>query len=147
MEEHFIDILLADDDKDDCYLFNEALRELKVDAKLTPLHDGEKLMSFLQKTEKLPDVLFLDLNMPRKNGFECLAEIKMNENLLSLPVIIFSTSFDRHIVEQLYEKGAQFYIRKPSEFNKLKKVIHNSLLLISNAEVLKTTPENFVLNS
>ncbi len=142
-----MNILLADDDMDDCHLFSEALGELPVTARLTPVHDGEKLMNFLEQAEELPDVLYLDLNMPRKNGFECLAEIRTNNRLQELPVIIFSTSFDKNIVSQLYSNGAQFYIRKPNDFTKLKNVIHSSLLLISDTEPIKTTPENFVLNS
>ena len=70
-------ILLADDDTDDCIFFKEALDELLLPTKLMTVHDGEQLMHLLaNESTELPDVLFLDLNMPRKNGFECLEEIK-----------------------------------------------------------------------
>lgn len=85
-----INILLADDDKDDCLFFKEALEELEVVAQLTLVADGQQLMHRLRSdTDRLPDVLFLDLNMPRINGMECLAEIKQSEKLRQLPVIIF----------------------------------------------------------
>lgn len=91
-------ILLADDDNDDCLLFKDALGDLPLATHLTIVRDGEQLMLLLNAKEELPDVLFLDLNMPRRNGFDCLSEIKENEKLRSLPVIIFSTSFDPDIV-------------------------------------------------
>lgn len=126
-----LNILLADDDTDDCIFFKEALEDLPLSTNLTAVHDGEQLMQLLTKeTNELPHVLFLDLNMPRKNGFECLSEIKLNKKLKQLPVIIFSTSFDQDVVNLLYKNGAQYFIRKPSEFSQLKKVIQQTLTLI-----------------
>lgn len=145
-----LQILLADDDLDDCLFFKEALEELALDVAFTAVHDGEQLMHLLTKNvevnnfEPLPYILFLDLNMPRKNGFECLNEIKKHSFLKNLPVIVFSTSYDEEKAHQLYKKGAQFYICKPSEFNQLKKVIHNTVLLVQ--QNLAPTEENFLLN-
>ena len=89
-----LNILLADDDTDDCIFFENALGELLLSTNLTTVHDGEQLMLLLTKnsTENF-DVLFLDLNMPRKNGITCLDEIKHTDKLKSIPVIIFSTSY------------------------------------------------------
>ncbi len=103
MNQSPLDLLLADDDKDDCNFFKEALEELPVIAKLTVVNDGVQLMQFLSaKEETLPDALFLDLNMPLKNGFDCLKEIKLNEKLKQLPVVIFSTSFDAEVATLLH---------------------------------------------
>lgn len=121
-------ILLADDDKDDCLLFKNALEELPISAKLTTVHNGEQLMHMLNN-EQLPDMLFLDLNMPRKNGFQCLSEIKQSEKLKRLPVIIYSTSFQKDIVNLLYKNGAQYYIRKPNEFSVIKELILHAITL------------------
>ena len=86
-----IHIVLADDDNDDCLLFEEALNELLLPNQLTVVNDGEQLMLYLhENTTQLPGVLFLDLNIPRKNGIECLAEIKEDPELKNLPVVIFS---------------------------------------------------------
>lgn len=130
-------ILLADDDKDDRFLFQEALSELPISTELKTVHDGEQLMNYLNENAKnLPDVLFLDLNMPRKNGFECLSEIKITDELKHLPVIMFSTSYPRDMhyeqdmINMLYKIGAHDYIRKPANFGELKEVIHTSLLKI-----------------
>jgi CheY-like chemotaxis protein len=134
MENEKIHILLADDDKDDCFLFREALSELPFKTSLDIVNDGEQLMVYLaDKTPPLPSVLFLDLNMPRKNGFECLSEIKFNDAYKELPVVMFSTSYPRDmhyendIMKLLYKIGAWDYIRKPENFNQLKDVISGIL--------------------
>jgi len=136
-------ILLADDDDDDRLLFKDVVREYSKDANLKFAHNGEHLMTLL-RSEKLPDVLFLDLNMPLKNGMECLEEIRSDEKLKDLPVVIFSTSSHPGTISQMYDIGAHLYVRKPNDFKTLRKAIH---------EVLKkdwgnpTIPpkENFVL--
>ncbi|MDP4228856.1 MAG: response regulator [Bacteroidota bacterium] len=141
-------LLLADDDKDDCLFFKDALGELPVTADLTTVHDGEQLMHLLGDetvVPPLPHVLFLDINMPRKNGFECLAEIKNDDRLKGLPIIIFSTSFEQDVVNLLFKNGAQHYIRKPADFSQLKKVIYQALLLATEDEPAQPTHDNFVL--
>jgi len=142
-----LNILLADDDTDDCIFFKEAVEELLLSTQLTAVNDGEQLMKLLtNETNELPDVLFLDLNMPRKNGFECLSEIKGNQKLRQLPVIIFSTSFEQEVVNLLYKNGAQYFIRKPSEFSQFKKIIHQTFItLIIPQNILQPNRENFVL--
>lgn len=130
-----ISILLADDDQSDCLLFKEALGELPVSAHLTIVHDGEQLMAELaKKGSKLPDVLFLDLNMPRKNGFASLGEIKRSTELQNLPVIIFSTSSEMESVKRVFRDAAHYYISKPVDFSQLKKVIYEALILISQED-------------
>jgi len=139
-------ILLADDDIDDCIFFKEALVELLLSTHLTTVNDGEQLMQLLtNETNVLPHVLFLDLNMPRKNGFECLTEIKLSKKLKQLPVIVFSTSFEQEVVNQLYKNGAQYFIRKPSEFSQFKNIIQLSLALITKENISQPTRENFVI--
>ena len=121
-------LLLADDDDDDCLLFKEALHELSIPTRLSIVSDGEELMQFLLKPgQELPDFLFLDLNMPRKNGTECLGEIKQNKKLKKLPVIIFSTCALQTTIHQLFTMGAQHYIRKPASFSELTELIHNAI--------------------
>ncbi|TDO71376.1 response regulator receiver domain-containing protein [Flavobacterium chryseum] len=140
-------LLLADDDEDDCAFFREALDDLSLPVSLVTVNDGVQLMEFLESntSENLPDILFLDLNMPRKNGVECLTEIKQIEDLKDLPVIIFSTSLDMKIVDQMYEKGAIYYIRKPGDFSKLKKVIGDALSVTAKNNFKQPTKEHFIL--
>lgn len=140
-----LDLLLADDDQDDCMFFREALEELKMSCKLTTVPDGVELMRHLTAGNILPDALFLDLNMPLKNGYECLSEIKGHERLNTIPIIIYSTSLDTTIVNQLYEKGASYYIRKPGDFSKLKHVIREALTTITAENPARTPKEKFVI--
>jgi len=127
-----INILLADDDKDDCLFFKEALEELELTTQLTTVHNGEQLMLLLEKkSNEIFDVLFLDLNMPRKSGFECLNEIKRSEKLQLLPVVVLSTSCVNSIAERLYKYGVQHYFCKPSSYSELKKLIQNTLTLVA----------------
>lgn len=138
-------ILLAEDDEDDCLFFKEALEELPIHFQLFIVNNGTQLMKWFTNTEELPHVLFLDLNMPQKNGFECLADIKRKETLESLPVIIFSTSYDKEIANLLHKNGAHYYIRKPSEFSQLKTVLHNALKMIEKDNSEKPTIEKFII--
>ena len=130
-------ILLADDDIDDCNFFDKALQALPISSNLTTVRDGERLMIYLdENSEQLPDVLFLDINMPRKSGFECLSEIKENIKLKDIPVVMFSTSYPQHMtyardmMSLLSKIGASDCIRKPSDFEQLKQVIHNALIKV-----------------
>ncbi len=142
-----LNLLLADDDKDDCFFFKEALEELPISAKLTTVNDGVQLMQLLSaKESQLPDSLFLDLNMPRKSGFECLSEIKKINKLMNLPVIIYSTSLNREVVDLLYQKGALYYICKPGEYDKLKEVIFEAVTLISQKQLTQPSRDKFILH-
>ena len=127
-----INILLADDDDADCLLFKEALEELPVSATLTIVHDGEQLIEEISKKgNKLPDVLFLDLNMPLKNGFASLELIKRSTELQDLPVVIYTTSSNEEMVKNVFRNAAHYYICKPNDFLQLKKVIYEALILIT----------------
>ncbi len=140
-------ILLADDDKDDSLIFQQILEELPISTHLANVYNGEQLLELLNDVkEPLPDILFLDLNMPRKNGLECLSTIKQIEKLKGLPVIIFSTSFEPDMVNLLYKNGAHYYIRKPNEFVLFKKVIHLALILTAEPPLAQPQREEFVLS-
>ncbi|GAB2515773.1 response regulator [Spirosoma aerophilum] len=145
MSPNHLELLLADDDEDDCLFFKEALRELPVSMNLTTVNNGEELMALLKKdSPKLPYVLFLDLNMPRKSGFECLTEIKHDENLKRLPVVILSTSFEQIMADQLYEKGASSCFRKPADFSQLSRIIQQALSLLAPATTLPDAGKTYV---
>lgn len=139
-------ILLADDDRDDRYFFDLALKELPIKTYLTTVENGEKLMRFLSENpEHFPDVLFLDLNMPRKNGSECLKEIKNNEKLKKLPVIIYSTSLHDEIADLLYQNGAHYYLQK-CNFDVLKKQLQR-IFGILGENTNRPTREKFIISA
>lgn len=139
-------ILLADDDRDDRFFFDKALKALSVPTHLTTVKDGVKLMEYLfENSNKLPDILFLDLNMPRKNGSECLIEIKSNKALKSLPVIIYSTSLYGNVSDLLYEKGAHYYVRK-TDFDELKKNLSRVFSLIVEKKPTRPSRAEFIIS-
>ena len=142
-----LNILLADDDIDDCHFFKEALEALPITTQLQTVNDGEQLMNYLTKNaEHLPHVLFLDINMPRKSGFECLSEIKNHEKLKDLPVVMFSTSGAQDQINILFKTGADVYIRKPSNFSQLVQVIHHALPLAAE-NIFSNGKLKYILNA
>jgi len=119
-----IQILLAEDDEDDRLFFIEAMIQTGMNLIINVAKNGYELMSLL-KNEKMkrPDVIFLDLNMPLKNGHECLQEIKADESLKDIPVIIFTTSSSKEQVDLTFNSGASLYITKPNSVAKLQKIL------------------------
>lgn len=138
-------IFLADDDEDDRLFFEEALREVTQQVALDTAENGELLMTKLKHTVELPDLLFLDLNMPKKNGFECLEEIKKDSRLFKLPVIIFTTSQQEESINRVYDQGATYYVRKPSDYNSLKNIIKKILEMDWVKEHFQPEKAKFIL--
>jgi len=139
-----IKILLADDDKDDRYFFDKAIKEIPVLTEITMVTDGERLMAYLKKNyASLPDVLFLDLNMPRKNGSECLIEIKADPLLQAIPVVLCSTSLGDDFANILYQNGAHYYLHK-CDYMELKKCTAQILNLLAESH-LQPPREKFIL--
>jgi CheY-like chemotaxis protein len=137
-------VLLAEDDKDDRFFFDKALKEISISTELTTVYDGEELMMYLSENmEHLPDVLFLDINMPRKNGVECITEIRQSEKLKHLFVVMFSTFYSRYIdyehemIEKIKAIGVDDFIRKPHDYGQLKQIIHKVLLRGIEKKALK----------
>lgn len=141
-------LLLADDDEDDCLFFKEALNRLPIDTDLTTVHDGDQLMQLLTKSKNpLPDALFLDLNMPRKSGYDCLAELKLNPKPKPIPVIILSTFFEQEVADQLFLSGAKDCLQKPTDFAQLKQLIQQSLASIDQNPSKQSISEPVLLMS
>jgi CheY-like chemotaxis protein len=113
-------ILLVDDDIDDHEIFCMALENLENCYKCIFAKDGIEALEILKNEEIfIPDIIFLDLNMPRMNGIECLYEIKKNHRTSHIPVIMYSTSSDPKIVEGVKDLGASEYLVKPSRIETL----------------------------
>jgi len=124
MHDDTIYILLADDDENDRFFFKDAFSEIKIKTAVITVKDGIELLQYLQAPDViLPHILFLDLNMPRKGGMECLKEIKRDGRFDDMAIAIYSTSASEEDVEETFINGANVYIRKPSDFENLKKVL------------------------
>ena len=117
-------VLLIDDDRDDAELFKEALSEVNSSIGFVHYDDSKTGLSvLLEKYSDLPDVIFLDINMPIISGWQCLAEFKKTEHLRHIPVIMFTTSSQDREREIAKELGADGFITKPSEYKALKELI------------------------
>ena len=130
MTNEIIRVLLADDDKDDRNDFIEAFESLKISTTVETLKNGVQLMKYLNNpSTKLPHLLFLDLNMPKKSGLDCLLEIKQIERLKHLTIVIYSTSSSEKDIEDTFLHGANIYIKKPAHLTVLKKTLLHVLTL------------------
>ena len=138
-------IILAEDDEDDSQFFEDALRAVSDPPSLTRAKDGVELTELLSESSPLPDVVFLDLNMPRKNGAQCLAEIREKKDLQHLPVVVLSTSSSTDIIDAMYASGANLYVQKPSDFKMWKRVIARVLELDWNIHTPFSVKKIFTL--
>lgn len=146
LDKKTINVLLADDDDDDRFFFAKALKELTIPTKLVCVEDGEKLLDYLSKhTVKLPDILFLDINMPRQNGYECLVEIKSNNDIKDLVVVMYSTSLQDAMADFLYQKGAHYYLHK-GDFPDLVKYLQLILTKVEENDLQRPSRAQFVVN-
>ena len=123
-----IEILLAEDNPGDARLAMEALKDAKVRNNMHVVEDGVEAMAFLRREGKYadalrPDVILLDLNMPRKDGREVLAEIKADEELRRIPVVILTVSKAEEDILRTYNLHANCYVTKPIDLDQFIKVV------------------------
>jgi CheY-like chemotaxis protein len=145
MENCSMHILVADDDVDDLDFFRFALEKLSTNVKLTTVEDGEDLIKWLHQNQRtLPNLLFLDLNMPRKNGYDCLVEIKQNPFFQSLPIIILSTTVNPVEMDNLYKNGALYYVKKPNSLKELTNLLDKILQLPEEKKQFQPPKDSFV---
>lgn len=129
MKNEKVSIFYLDDDADDRLLFEEALTEVNENVELTALEDSDELLYILENPPPTPNLIFVDLNMPRKNGYQILKEIKANNSFKKLPVLILTTSSEKTVIENARSLGADAFITKPSNFNSLKAILKQCLSL------------------
>ena len=146
MTTDYINICLADDDEDDRLFFTDAFDELKINTKVSTFKDGVELMNYLNHFDAiLPNILFLDLNMPKKNGLECLLEIKKNKTLNDIVVAIYSTSSSEEHIDETFINGANIYIKKPSDFDSLKKILSDVVTINWQYHTSGLNKDNFLM--
>jgi chemotaxis family two-component system response regulator Rcp1 len=123
-----VEILLVEDNPGDVRLTQEALKESKVTNNLSVAEDGVEALAFLQREGKYadaprPDLLLLDLNLPKKDGRELLEEIKADDNLKRIPVVVLTTSKAEEDILRMYDQHANCYITKPIDFDQFIDVV------------------------
>ncbi|HZV70843.1 MAG TPA: response regulator [Saprospiraceae bacterium] len=146
LENEPLHIILADDDETDRLIFKEAFEELKIKTIVQTVNNGMQLLSLLSKKDtQLPHLLFLDLNMPRKNGIECLKEIRGNPRFKAISIAIYSTAASEKDMEETFRNGANVYIKKPNDFQVLKQALEKVVRTASQYQYPPFNKENFLL--
>lgn len=139
-------ITLADDDEDDRLFFTDAFEELKINTVVNTVNNGKELLDYLNHPETiLPNIIFLDLNMPILNGIDCLKEIKQNDKFRDIAIAIYSTSSSDQDIENTFVLGANIYIKKPSNFNDLKKILSDVVIINWQYHTNGLNKDNFLL--
>lgn len=138
-------VLLVDDDSEESYLFNEALEHAHLNIRLSRAIDGNDLMAYLLR-EAPPDLVFMDINMPYKDGLEALTEIRNNPKFKNLPLIIYSTTKNENSINACYEKGADLFVIKPDDFDELMHVVEK-VCTYDWKNYTKPSRENFVVTA
>jgi len=143
------EILLADDDADDRSLFEEALLEAAIPAKLTSVENGQQFSDFISLIidPPPPDIIFLDINMPYKNGKTCLQEIRKNEKFNKVPIIMFSTSSHPKDIEETFSNGANRYIFKSDFFETEKNMLKKLFSSNWKETLLDASNDKFILRA
>lgn len=140
-------VILVDDDPDDRELFAEAIELIDSASNLAMKRNGEELMDYLQHTKgaPAPDIIFLDLNMPRMNGTEALQQLKKDERFSDIPVIIYSTSLNPRDIDETYNAGACRFLRKPNSFEELKRSL-KEILQANFSDSLLRSKADFIIS-
>ncbi len=142
-----VKVVLADDDKDDQEIFKEALHEAKIPAEVTTVENGQELIDHLKDpATPEPEIIFLDINMPVKNGKEALKEIRKDEELKDIPTVIISTSDNPKDVEDSFNAGANLYVRKPFSFRNFILILKKIFSLKWAGILLKPFRSSFYLS-
>ena len=124
--------MFVDDDNDDYLFFKKILDYQVFKTSLQLILNGEHLMEKLnEETLELPDVIFLDINMPLRDGYSCLVEIKDAPRLANIPIVMYSTSYERNVADMLFEMVADYFIEKPTDFEQIRKLIERALCFVS----------------
>lgn len=140
-------IVLADDDEDDRFFFKSAVDEMEFNSKLVMYNGGQDLMDFLNRADVAkPHILFLDLNMPGLSGFDCLKLIRSNPKLRDISIAIYSTSNSEQDIEETLSGGANIYIHKPNDFERLKEIIRHVLKINWQYQTSGLNRESFFLS-
>lgn len=122
-------ICITDDDYDDYFLFKTALKEVNASVRLTYFSCCDCLMSYLKKRMDLPDLIVLDVNMPKTDGYDCLLGIKRDDHVIHIPVVIYSTSRNPFMEKKAFDYGASKYFVKPDSFDILKRYMKELLAI------------------
>ena len=145
-ETRMVTLLVVDDNDDDVILLQESLKDLPAAQVLRIAHDGDEALAYLRREGEFggaprPSLVLLDINMPRKNGFEVLGEMKNDPELRSIPVVILSTSRSEDDVALAYGSGACTFVSKPVNLDRLRLMTGHLVRYWSTVSLLPKVPQ------
>jgi len=129
-------VMIVDDDSDDRMFFHEAVSQMNSSFEFREAINGEEALRILRSSLKLPDFIFLDLNMPGMDGHQCLKELKKDERLKNLPVIIYSTSSYQVDKDTTRAGGAAYFLTKVSDIKNLPAILKSAMEFVSRSSAL-----------
>ncbi len=139
-------IVLAEDDQDDKHFFKNVFKSLKLNYTLTICEDGTQLINYLQHTDELPHIIFLDLKMPEKSGIECLEYIRSEKKFDSIAIAIYTNESNPQTYRETLIKGANIFIRKPDNYASLHRILTDVIYLNWQYITDGLNRENFIIS-
>lgn len=140
-------LLLVEDDEDDRMFFSQAIKEIDIDVCFKSLTNGLEALNYLETSAALPHAIFLDINMPIVDGYNCLKQIRSNACYDDIVIFMYSTCYIQETANKFKNAGADFYIRKPISFKELKQLIEKALNLLPKKTALIKNGNNFLITN
>ena len=148
MAEMTLNILLVDDNVDEHFFFRHSLLLVTRPIYFHALPGGQEMIEYFKnESNPLPDILFLDINMPMRNGRDCLSYIRSDVRLESVPVVMYSTSDSQRDIDDTYELGADLYVRKPNGMDAIRDMISSVIRIYERDQLKHSSKEVFLLAS
>lgn len=148
MTERTIHILLVDDNPNEHFFFKHALTQVSRPIRFDALEGGIELLEYIRDDQKpQPDIIFLDINMPLKNGKECLSALRADRRFDGVPIVMYSTSDAQRDIDDTYDLGADLYVRKPNGMEALRAMISSVIFLYDKNELKQAGKEKFLLTA
>jgi CheY-like chemotaxis protein len=141
-----VNVLLADNDAADRRVLKNAFEDLQMKTIVHTVNDGAQLMNYLGKKDvALPTLVLTGLNLPSKNGLECVKEIRSNNALDDISIAVYAASEHDYDIKEAFLRGANVYIKKPADFKSLKQALQRMLLAVVNNELSASDKSNFMM--
>ncbi|MFC3759011.1 response regulator [Chryseobacterium tructae] len=146
MNKEFLNVIVADNDENTLIFFKNIFKELKISIKIQCFHNGISLMEYLNnKDAVVPEIVFIKYTIPGKNSMECIDEVKANPKFSNMVTAIYDDDISENEIEEAFVKGNNICIRKPSDFETLKKVLTDVITINWQYHTSGLNKDNFIL--
>jgi response regulator RpfG family c-di-GMP phosphodiesterase len=146
MNREYLNVILVDDDEGNIVFFKNILKELKIGIKVQAFQNGSDLLEYLNSEDALvPEILFMDFDIPKKNALECLQEIKENFKLENMVTAVYSSNLSEAEVENIFVNGGNIFMKKPNDYSALKKVVSEIITINWQYHTSGFNKDNFIM--